>query len=118
MVAGSGAAFRPDAVICPLPVEEGSVTWPGASGPEGRMEKPFPVKNPVAPAKIPVPPKIVSVLVNVGKPSAFGGPKIVEFVPVNESAPPLKTAKKSLITEAGTKAPEGSITKVMVPASE
>jgi hypothetical protein len=105
-------------VICPVPLEESSVTWPGASGPEGRIATPFPVKNPVAPAKIPVPPKIVSVAVNVGKPRAFGGPKIVVFVPVNESGPPLKTAEKLFITEAGTKSPEGSILKVMVPDSE
>jgi hypothetical protein len=80
-------------VICPLPLEESSVTWSGSSGPEGRIATPFPVKNPVAPAKIPVPPKIVSVLVNVGRPRAFGGPKIVAFVPVNESAPPLDSRK-------------------------
>jgi len=107
-VAGSGAGFRPGAVICPLPAEESKVTWPGVGGPEGRIDTPLPVKNPLAPAKIPAPPKIVSVFVNFGKPRAFGGPKVVKLVPINVSAPPLKTAEKLFITATGTKAPEGS----------
>lgn len=81
MVAGSGTAAKPGAVICPPPEKETGVVWPGPGGPEGGVAVPVAVANPAAPLKIPVPPRMVRVLEKVGKPSAFGGPKITEFVP-------------------------------------
>jgi hypothetical protein len=73
---------------------------------------PVAVARPVAPAKIPVPPRIVKLLVKLV------GPKTTESVPVNVLAPPLKEAVKVFDTADGTNSPEGSIAKVTVPASE
>ena len=113
-VAGSGTAARPGAVICPLPEKEtavGSVTTT-----EG-IDVPVAVAEPVAPLKIPVPLRIVTVFENVGKPMALGAPNSTESVPSNVFAPPLNEATKVFITEDGTKIPEGNITYVIVPAS-
>jgi hypothetical protein len=72
---------------------------------------PIAVAKPVAPLKVPVPPRIVKLLVNVVAPNA------TVSVPVNVLAPPLKEAVKLFDTTDGTKSPEGNIARVIVPAS-
>src|SRR4051812_37828364 len=97
IVVGSGTAFRPGAVICPLPEKESGVTWPGPGGPEGGLATPAAVAEPVAPLKIPVPLRIVKVLEDVGKPMALGAPNTADSVPVNVSFP-LNEAVKIFMT--------------------
>ena len=79
--------------------------------PEDAIIMPVAVAKPVAALKIPVPPRIVKLLVKVV------GPNSTESVPVNVSAPPLNEAVKLFITEDGTNSPEGNMTRVIVPAS-
>ncbi len=112
IVAGSGTAFRPGAVICPLPEVAKVPIKSGAGLPEDAMSMPVAVAKPVAPLKIPVPPRIVKVLENVV------GPNSTKSVPVNVSAPPLNEAVKLFDTEDGTNWPEGNIAKLITPASE
>jgi hypothetical protein len=112
IVAGSGTAVRPGAVICPLPELATVAKKSGAGLPEGAMTMAVPVPKPVAPLKIPVPVRIVKVLKDMV------GPNTTKSVPVNVSAPPLNEAVKLFDTEDGTNSPEGNIAKVIVPASE
>jgi hypothetical protein len=106
IVPGSGTAFRPGAVICPVP-EPATVSMKAGSGlPDGAMNMLATVAKPVAPLKIPVPPKIAQV---------FEMPKSSECVPVNVSAPSLNEAVKLFDTEDGTNSPEDNITNVTVP---
>jgi len=112
IVVGSGTAASPGAVICPLPEVATVAKKSGAGLPDDAMVMPVAVAKPVAPRKIPVPPRIVKLLVNVV------GPNSTKSVPVNVSAPPLNEARKVFDTELGAKSPEGSIVKVIVPASE
>jgi hypothetical protein len=72
----------------------------GSGLPEGAITMLVAVAKPVAPLKIPVPPKIVKVLEI---------PNSSKCVPVNVSAPPLNEAVKLFVTEDGTNAPEGNI---------
>ena len=58
--------------------------------PAPRFEIPFAEAKPVAPLKTPVPLRIAYVLVKIGKPAEFGGPKTVLFVPLNVFVPPSK----------------------------
>jgi hypothetical protein len=111
-VAGSGTTFRPGAVICPLPEVATVPKKLGAGLPEDAIIMPVAVAKPVAPLKIPVPPRIVKLLVKVV------GPNSTVSVPVKLSAAPLKEAVKLFDTWDGTKSPEGNIAKVIVPASE
>lgn len=112
IVAGSGTAFRPGAVICPRPEVATVAKKSGAGLPDDAITIPVAVAEPVAPLKIPVPPRIVKVLEKVV------GPNSTESVPVNVLAPPLNEAVKLLNTEDGTNSPEGNIANVIVPASE
>jgi len=80
--------------------------------PEDEVPIPVAVAKPVAPLKIPVPPRIVKVLENVV------GPNSTKSVPVNVLAPPLNEAVKLFNAEDGTNPTEGNITKVIVPFSE
>jgi hypothetical protein len=81
IVAGSGIAARPGAVICPLPK---IVTGDGPVGGGGLLEA-MPVPEPVAPLKIPVPPMIVIVAVLVCTPFLSGGLKGTSSPPKNVS---------------------------------
>ena len=115
IVAGSGTAGRPDAVMSPLPEKEIGV---GAAGLLVGDAVPFAVADPNAPLKMPVPLKIANVLEKVGIPAALGLPNTTEFVPENVSAPLSNEATKVFITDDGTNAPDGNITYVIVPFSE
>lgn len=61
---GSGTAVKPGAVIWPPPEKNTGDDWPGGGG----LLVPVPVAKPLAPAKIPVPPRMVIVFVVVWKP--------------------------------------------------
>jgi hypothetical protein len=60
-VAGSGTAFSPGAVICPLPELVIVAKKLGAGLPEGAIPMAVAGAKPVAPLKIPVPARIVKV---------------------------------------------------------
>jgi len=80
--------------------------------PEDAIIMPIAVAKPVVPLKIPVPPRIVKLLVKVVAPNS------TVSVPVNVLTPPLKEVVKLFDTRDGTNSPEGNIAKVIVPASE
>ena len=111
-MAGSGTAFRPGAVICPLPEVATVAIKSGAGLPEDAITMPVPVAKPVAPLKIPVPPRIVKLLVKLV------GPNMHSICPRECVGSPLNDAVKLFDTGDGTNSPEGNIAKVTVPASE
>jgi hypothetical protein len=117
MLPGSGTAVRVAVVICPLPMAVTGVTGLLPIAPGARFEIPFADAKPVAPLKMPVPPRIEYVFVKVGKPAEFGGPNTVLFVPLNVFVPPSKENVKVFIVEAGANPPMGRAAKVTVPAS-
>jgi hypothetical protein len=113
IVPGSGVEVKPGAVICPVP--ENDI----GAGPllGGGLAEPSALAKPLAPAKIPVPPRIVRAPVFDCALLPSGSLKVSRLVPLNVSAPPLNEALKLLAMETTPK-PDGKNPNVMVPASE
>jgi hypothetical protein len=110
---GSGTGTSAGAVICPAPEKKTGDNSPGGGG----LLVPVPTANPVAPVKMPVPPRIVIELVVVC-PVASGALNRNSSVPKKVSAPPVNDAVKVFTTEMGAKIPDGKTVNVITPVSE